>query len=114
MRGFFPTGEADKGLGTNHVSVEPAVLYYQQAGDRVAVESQFGYLLPLDGSNGVPTTVDDKFSGHVFFYGIGPSVEVYQGERLSIAPVVELIGWRVLSGFQTLPPARPTGRTSSI
>ena len=51
---------------------------------------------------------ETKFAGKVFFYGFGPSVVVYQNDALRLAPVVELVGWRVLDGFQT-PPAEAEG-----
>jgi hypothetical protein len=101
VRGVLPTGDPAKGLGTNHATLEPALLFYGQAGDRVVIEGQAGLWLPIGGSAGVPIHVDRKFAGKVFFYGIGPSVEVYRGERLSVAPVVELVAWRILDGFQT-------------
>ena len=44
----------------------------------------------------------DKFAGNVLFYGIGPSYELYNSDRLRFGPVVELAGWHVLSGFQTV------------
>jgi hypothetical protein len=99
---FSPTGDSVKGLGTDHWSLEPAVLYYQQLSDRVVVESQLGMWFPFEGSAGVPISSSDTFSGNVFFYGIGPSVEVYRGPRVRFAPIVELVGWRVLSGFQSV------------
>jgi Putative MetA-pathway of phenol degradation len=99
---YSPTGDAKSGLGTNHWSLEPAVLYYQQLSDRVVVESQLGIWFPFEGSDGVPIASSDKFSGNIFFYGIGPSFEVYRGNRVRFAPIVELVGWRVLSGFQTV------------
>jgi len=99
---FSPTGDAGRGLGTDHWSFEPAVLYYQEVSDRVVVESQLGLWLPFGGSAGVPTSGSDKFSGNVLFYGIGPSVEVYRGNGVRFAPIVELVGWRVLSGFQSV------------
>jgi len=101
VRSVFPTGDPAKGLGADHASLEPAVLYLQQAGARVTVEAQGGFWLPLGGSHGVPTSVDQKFAGNMFFYGIGPSYEVYRGSRVSVSPVVELIGWHVIDGFQT-------------
>ena len=109
VKGFFPTGDSLKGLGTDHISVEPAVLDHQQAGDRVAVESQFGVWLPIDGSDGVPVDNEMKFAGKVLFYGFGPSVVVYQNDALRLAPVVELVGWRVLDGFQTTTPGEAEG-----
>jgi hypothetical protein len=99
---FSPTGDAANGLGTNHWSLEPAVLYYQSLSDRVVVESQLGMWFPFGGSDGVPISSSDKFSGNVFFYGIGPSFEVYRGNRVRFAPIVELVGWHVLSGFQSV------------
>jgi hypothetical protein len=99
---FAPTGDAGKGLGTDHWSLEPALLYFQQLADRVFLESQVGIVFPLGGSAGVPTSSSDKFAGNVFFYGIGPSFEVYRGDHVRFAPVVELIGWHVVNGFQSV------------
>lgn len=107
FQAFMPTGSAENGLGTDHWSFEPAFLYYQAVNERVAVESQVGVWLPSGGSAGVPTSTSDKFAGNVFFYGIGPSFEVYRSDTVRFAPVVELVGWRVLSGFAT-----PTGDAS--
>lgn len=98
---YFPTGDSLKGLGTDHSSIEPALLYYQRA-NRVAIESQFGMWIPLGGSAGVPHTVEGKFSGNVLYYGIGPSVELYSSDRVQFAPVVELVGWHVLGGYDTV------------
>ena len=101
VKGFFPTGDSRSGLGTDHWSVEPGILYYRQLSDRVAVEAQVSLWIPFGGSNGVPTAVDDKFAGEVLSYGIGPSFELYRSGDVRFAPVVELVGWHVLSGFQT-------------
>ena len=57
----------------------------------------------------MPTSVDDKFAGSVLTYGIGPSYEIFSSERVRFAPVVELVGWHVLSGFQTGTPASADG-----
>jgi hypothetical protein len=106
FQAFFPTGSASKGLGTDHASVEPSVLYFQKfpnTEDRLAIESQFGVWLPTGGSDGARPGIDDNYSGNVLFYGIGPSYVVYESDALRIAPVVELIGWSVLSGFEAPP-----------
>jgi hypothetical protein len=104
VRTYLPTGDAASGLGTNHSSVEPAILYYQQVSDRVAVESQVNVWVPIGGSVGVPTAQGGNFSGSVFSYGVGPSFEVYRSGSVRFAPVVELVGWYVLGGLQTQPP----------
>jgi hypothetical protein len=104
FKGYFPTGDASQGLGVNHGSIEPAVLFYQKAG-RFAVESQFSYWHPTSSSAGVATASNPNppdFAGNVVSYGIGPSFEVYSGDRVRLAPVVELVGWRILDGFQTV------------
>jgi hypothetical protein len=101
FRGYFPSGDSSKGLGTNHYSVEPSLLLYDRLSSRFALEGQVGDWHPIGGSAGVPTSVSEGFAGDVFFYGIGPSYKLYQGNRFSAAPVVELFGWHVLGGFQT-------------
>jgi len=100
-RFFLPSGDPSKGMGTDHASFEPALLYYREVSDVVTLESQLGVWLPLGGSAGVPTGVDDDFSGRVLNYGIGSAFELNPGGRVGFAPVVELVGWRVVSGYQT-------------
>ena len=111
FQAYFPTGSASKGLGTDHASVEPSLLYFQKfpnTSDRLALESQLGFWLPTGGSDGPRPATDDDYSGNVLFYGIGPSYVVYDHNGVRIAPVVELFGWRVFSGFEA-----PPGTTST-
>jgi Putative MetA-pathway of phenol degradation len=103
LRSYFPSGDASRGLGTNHYSVEPSVLLYHRFSDRWTLEGQIGDWHPIGGSSGVPITGSEGFAGDVFFYGIGPSYKLYRGKHVGVAPVVELFGWHVLSGFQTQP-----------
>jgi hypothetical protein len=101
---FTPSAESLDGLGTGHWSVEPALLYYRRLSDRFALESEFGAWLPTGGSPGIPTAGDEKFSGEVLFYGVGPSVTLYRDDRFEFTPVLEFVAWHVLGGFQTTPP----------
>lgn len=94
FRTYLPTGNISQGLGTGHTNLEPALLYYQKVSQRLAIESQIGDWHPL----GMPKP--NGFSGDVFFYGVGPSYELYRGERVRVAPVVELVGWHVASSPQ--------------
>lgn len=103
VKGYFPSGAASKGLGTKHYSVEPSLLMYHSFSDRWTLEGQIGDWHPIGGSAGVPITNSGGFAGDVLFYGIGPSYKLYSRNRIQIAPVVELFGWHVLGGFQTLP-----------
>jgi hypothetical protein len=96
-----PTGEPAKGLGTGHASIEPALLLANRVGERTGIEAQFGAVVPIGGSAGVPTSSPDKFAGSVLYYGLGPSFDVYESDTVRFAPVIELVGWRVLGGFRT-------------
>gem|GEM_PF-6261608 len=109
FQAHFPSGNASTGIGTNHYSVEPALLYYRRLSDRVALEAQIGDTHPIRGSiclkpcnsSETPSSAAEGFAGDVFFYGVGPSYVLYRGEHVRIAPVIELVGWRVLGGLQT-------------
>jgi hypothetical protein len=111
FQAYFPSGNASMGLGTNHYSVEPALLYYRRLSDRAALEAQVGDSHPIGGSSCLlPCKTDpmettlpksEGFAGDIFFYGVGPSYVLYRGEHVRIAPVIELVGWRVLGGFET-------------
>jgi hypothetical protein len=104
-----PTGDSREGLGTNHWSLEPALLYGAQFADRLGVEAELGAVLPAGGSHGIPTSASDKFSGKVIYYGVGPSVDLYRSAAASVAPVVEIVGWHVLDGFGTADGGRADG-----
>jgi hypothetical protein len=99
---YFPTGDARKGMGTDHGSFEPALLFHNSVSDRVEIESQVGVWLPIGGAAPTPTAADGTFAGNVFYYGIGPSFTVYERDNVRFAPVVELVGWRVLSGNESV------------
>lgn len=103
FKSYFPSGDASRGLGTNHYSVEPSLLAYHRFSDKWTLEGQVGDWHPIGGSAGVPTAGSEGFAGDIFFYGIGPSYKIYGGNGFSLTPVVELFGWHVLSGFQTQP-----------
>jgi hypothetical protein len=97
VQGYFKSGDAKKGLGTDHDSVEFSLLFKQNVSDRFGVESEFGYWHPTGGSTS-PT--GQKYSGDVLYYGVGPSYELATTGRVSFTPVVELVGWHVLGGQQ--------------
>ena len=95
-----PSGDSLKGLGTDHWSVEPALLYHERA-SIVSIEAQLGEIFPTDGSAGLPTSSPDKFAGKILYWGVGPSVEIFRRGDTAIAPVVEFVGWHFVDGFQT-------------
>src|SRR5262249_39803735 len=89
LKTFAPTGDAFRGLGTHHVSLEPAFLAYQRLTDRLAVEGEVRDWIPIDGTD---------FAGNVIRYGVGLSYDVIQGDCFRVTPVVEFVGWTVLGG----------------
>jgi hypothetical protein len=101
-QGYFASGDATKGLGTDHASFEAAVLFHQTLSDKVTIESQFGDWHPIGGSsfNGPGPLNGADYAGDVLFYGIGPSFELVNTGRLRFAPVIELVGWHVLGGLR--------------
>jgi hypothetical protein len=107
FKSYFPSGDASQGLGTHHYSVEPSLLLYHSLSERWTLEGQVGDWHPIGGSAGVPTASSEGFAGDVFFYGVGPSYKLYHRNHVGLAPVVELFGWHVLSGFQTQPRPQP-------
>ena len=93
----FPSGDSSKGLGTNHYSIGPSLLFFQRVTDRFSIEAQVGDWHPIGGSSFRAT----GFAGDVFNYGFGPSYELYRSERVRVAPVIEIVGWSVLGGLET-------------
>jgi Putative MetA-pathway of phenol degradation len=91
FRTYTPTGSAGKGLGTDHYSFEPALLFYQRLTERLSLEAEL--------RDWIPGPAPDNFAGNVLRYGVGVSYQVYDGDYFRVNPVVELVGWTILSGL---------------
>jgi hypothetical protein len=101
LRTYAPTGDAGRGLGTRHTSLEPALLFYQALGERAGLEGELRYWVPMGGTD---------FAGDVIRYGIGVNYEVFNNGRFRMFPVAELVGWTVLSGKESVvQPSGPVG-----
>ena len=105
-----PTGDEAKGLGTGHWSVVPTVLYTTRLGDRVSIESHAGSVVPMKGSSGV-VGGSKYFAGRIVTFGLAPTFDAYTRGNLHVAPVVEVVGWRVLDGYSTYDAADAKGTT---
>ena len=90
LRTYAPTGNPKKGLGTSHVSMEPAFLLFHRFNQRLASENELRL--------GYPSADRAGFESEVIRYGTGLRYNVYQGEFLTVAPVVEVVGWTFLNG----------------
>jgi hypothetical protein len=89
FRTYCPTGAADLGLGTGHVSVEPAFLVFQRLTDRLYFDGEFRDWIPVFGSN---------FAGNVLRYGVGLTYNFVLTDHFRVAPVNEVVGWTILNG----------------
>jgi hypothetical protein len=101
LRTYIPTGDARRGLGTDHVSLEPALLYYGQIDERMSLEAELRDWIPISGSSGAGTGFDEDFAGNVLRYGVGLAYDVFKCDQCGkrITPVVEVVGWTVLDGL---------------
>ncbi|MFO0869648.1 MAG: transporter [Pirellulales bacterium] len=90
FRVYVPTADADRGLGTNHVSLEPALLHYSRLTSRLACFAELRDWIAVDGS---PT-----FFGNVLRYGLGASWQVNDDDCHPLSAVAEFVGWTVLEG----------------
>lgn len=97
LRFVAPSGQISTGLGSGQWFVEPGVLFLQQMNPNWQVFGEFRFTTPL----GLRT----DFSGNMLRYGIGTSYTVARGSWGYVAPVVELVGWTVLSGKELNPDA---------
>lgn len=92
VKGYFPTGEAEENLGTDHGSIEPGLLYFQRLSPHWGLESEFRWWHPLDEAT--------DYADDVLRLGIGISRQG-SGRTVSVTPVAELVGWYVTGGKKT-------------
>jgi hypothetical protein len=98
FRTYAPTGDSHRGLGTNHVSLEPAVLLYNRLTDLLGLESELRLWVPVGGTN---------FAGEIIRYGVGLHYDVCRTTHCTVTPVIEFVGWTVLDGKESVVP--PSG-----
>jgi hypothetical protein len=89
FRTWIPTGASTHGLGTDHVSLEPALLYQQRLGEQWTLFGEFRGWIPIGGSD---------FAGNILRYGAGVGYTVFKGGNWSATPIAEVVGWTVLDG----------------
>jgi hypothetical protein len=95
LRTYVPTGNPDRTLGNGHVSLEPALLYYQPLTDRLTLEAEFRDWTAVGATSS---------GGSILRYGAGLGYSAIQNEQVRVAPVVELVGWTALSGKESIAP----------
>jgi hypothetical protein len=93
FRTYVPTGVASVGMGTGHVSLEPSLLFYQRLTNRLIFQAQAGDWIPIGGT---------PLAGNVVDWGFGFGYDAYRNGTFKVTPVVEMLGWDVLSGGETV------------
>ncbi len=106
LRTITPSGQTISGLGTGNWWVEPGLLWLEQMNPKWQV---FGEL-----RDQIPVAPQSNYTGNVLRYGLGTSYMVAQGCRGYIAPVVECVGWTLLSGQETTEMGTVSARGDTI
>ncbi len=99
LRTYAPTGDGSRGLGTDHVSLEPGLLVFQRVSEQLHIESELRYWIPIGGTD---------FAGDIIRYGIGVSYGEHRANNWWLTPVAEVVGWTVLNGKESLRSAAGT------
>jgi hypothetical protein len=92
FRTYIPTGDAARGLGNNHVSLEPALLLNHRLAELWLVEGELRYWVPIGGTD---------FAGDLVRYGVGVSYGARRPDDFWVTPVVEFVGWTLLGGKES-------------
>lgn len=99
LRAYLPTGDAKEGLGTDHLSIEPGLLYFGRLNDGWTMAAELRYWMPINGTTGRPEVFPDDYAGDVLRYGLGFGYDFQLASGRSVTPVVELVGWSVRGGL---------------
>jgi len=94
LRTYLPTGSGERGLGTNHASIEPGVLVFQRLSERLYFSGELRDWIPVHATD---------FAGNVLRYGAGLAYNIILTDSVRVAPVSEFVGWSVLSGKELNP-----------
>jgi hypothetical protein len=93
FRTYAPTGDVDRGLGNNHVSLEPALLIYKPLSECWNLEAELRDWIPIDGTD---------FAGNIIRYGVGLSHRTLSGPCWELSPIGEFVGWTALDGLVSM------------
>lgn len=90
----FNTGNAKKGLGTGHISMEPGMLFRYNSSDLTFWHGELKYNFPIAG--------DPAHSGQVLKWGVGVSHVIYETDAFAIIPTFEYTNMWFLDGGVTI------------
>lgn len=100
LRTIAPSGRSTSGLGSSNWWLEPGLLWQEQLTCKWQVFGEVRDQFSL--------APQSDFTGNVLRYGLGSNYIVASGRWGYVAPVVEFVGWTVLSGRESLVGAPPS------
>jgi len=96
FRTFIPVGVASKGLGTGHVSLEPALILGLNLAPRTFLQAEVAEWIPISG--------DDEYAGAVLRFGTSLNHTLLQlYPDVPLVGTLELNGWSFQDGAFTDP-----------
>lgn len=90
LRVYAPTGDASRGLGTRHATIEPGLLIFQRLSSHWTLEAELRDWIAVGGTDGV--------AGNILRYGVGTSYLFADTSGGQTRGVLEAVGWTVLDG----------------
>lgn len=94
FRTYIPSGDAHRGLGNRHVSLEPALLVFHRVSRRLTFESEIRDWIPVGGT--------ESFAGNTIRYGLGAGWLFHETRDWKFRGIAEFVGWTVLDGRETV------------
>lgn len=91
LRTYIPTGNSLKGLGTDHVSIETGLLYYQRLSENWIFQAEAKEWAPINVSS---------FASNVFQYGAGVGYIAARAGSIVVTPTFETVAWTFVGGQQ--------------
>ncbi len=93
---YLPVGDASKGLGTGHVSLEPSLLAGLRISECSALQGQLSEWIPIGG--------DPNYEGAILHYHLSWNNLLYQFHpQVPLISTMEFNGWSFQTGSYTLP-----------
>ncbi len=100
LRVYAPTGDADRGLGTGHASLEPGVLYLGRVNDRLITQGEFRVWIPLSDSQ---VAGRGNFAGTILRAGFGGGYDLVNldthSQRRRLTSTFETVAWYITDGL---------------
>ncbi|MCA1684566.1 MAG: hypothetical protein LC745_00990 [Planctomycetia bacterium] len=97
---FLPTGNAAKGLGSGHVSLEPSLLTSVRLASETYLQGQLAEWIPIAGDQG--------FAGSILHYHLSLNHGLYKfTPDVPVIGTLEFNGWSFQSGAYTDPVIGP-------